>query len=114
MAVTSASYADQAAWRRQMAFLPKPLQWPRVTDDDQDLSAASVGLQEATLEWQGHAVHLDRFDVAGSAALLILLHGVGTNARQMSLLVGAPLARTHKLASVAIDMPLYVWPAELV
>ena len=32
--------------------------------------------------------------------------GVGTNARQMSMLVGAPLRRLHHLVSVAVDMPL--------
>lgn len=102
VAASSTSYAGQDAWRRQIGFLPEPLQWDT---DTEDLSA-SVGLQEATLDWRGHAVHLDRFDVPDSPAVLILLHGVGTNARQMSLLVGAPLARTHKLASIAIDMPL--------
>lgn len=33
--------------------------------------------------------------------------GVGTNARQMSLLVGAPLARLHNYHSLALDCPGY-------
>jgi pimeloyl-ACP methyl ester carboxylesterase len=37
---------------------------------------------------------------------LVLLHGVGTNGRQMSLLVGGPLKR-HNIASVALDLPGY-------
>jgi hypothetical protein len=97
---TATTYAGQSAWRRQMAFLPEALQWKEPGD------LSSVGLQEATFAWQGHQVHMERFDVPGSPVQLILLHGVGTNARQMSLLVGAPLARLHRLASVAVDMPL--------
>lgn len=64
------SYAGQTAWRKQMACLPPALQWA-----EQDNLGASVGLQEATFEWKGHAVHVDRFDVPDSPAQLILLHG---------------------------------------
>lgn len=68
MAATT-SYAAQQAWRRQMAFLPPALQWQA------DGNGGDVGLKEATFEWRGHAVHLDRFDVPDSPVQLILLHG---------------------------------------
>lgn len=52
-----------------MSFLPPALHWAEPDNP------ASVGLQEATWEWGGHAVHLDRFDVPDSPVQLILLHG---------------------------------------
>lgn len=64
---TTTSYAGQTAWRKQMACLPPALQWTGEPD--------SVGLQEATFEWKGHAVHVDRFDVPDSPVQIILLHG---------------------------------------
>lgn len=66
---TTTTYADKTAWHRQMACLPPALQWAEPTN------LASVGLQEATFEWKGHAVHVDRFDVPDSPVQLILLHG---------------------------------------
>lgn len=66
-ATTPTSYAGQTAWRKQMACLPLDLQWTGEPD--------SVGLQEATFEWKGHAVHVDRFDVPHSPVQIILLHG---------------------------------------
>lgn len=66
---TTTTYSDQTAWRQQMAFLPPALQWAEPDN------LASVGLQEATFEWGGHCVHLDRFDVPDSPVQLILLHG---------------------------------------
>lgn len=67
---TTTTYADKRAWRKQMAFLPEALRWPAESG-----SESVVGLTEATMEWRGHAVHLDRFDVPDSPVQLILLHG---------------------------------------
>ncbi|NTU78893.1 MAG: alpha/beta fold hydrolase [Chloroflexales bacterium] len=56
--------------------------------------------------WRGHQVHLDRLERASSPVTVILLHGVGTNGRQLSLIAGAPLWR-RGLATVALDLPSY-------
>lgn len=43
-------------------------------------------------DWRGHRVHLDRYLNADAPAKVILHHGVGTNGRQMSLILGKTLA----------------------
>lgn len=57
-------------------------------------------------DWHGHKVHLDRFSNPTAAAKVILFHGVGTNGRQMSTILGAPLFRSG-YETIAIDMPTY-------
>ncbi|WP_410209291.1 alpha/beta hydrolase [Aquirhabdus sp.] len=89
------SYHQQAAWQEIQQFLPERLQ----------LDLGNLPL-ERIWEWQGHQVHLDRYLNPSSKVRVILLHGVGTNGRQMSLIVGAPLAR-HGYETVAIDLPNY-------
>ena len=37
---------------------------------------------------------------------VILLHGVGTNGRQMSMILGGPLSKDG-FETIAIDMPTY-------
>ncbi len=96
MTTTTTSYADNGYWQKQMAFLPEALHL--ATPPTETTWASPVG----------HFVHVDvNGDRAASPVTLILLHGVGTNARQMSLLVGAPLARLHGLHSLALDCPGY-------
>ncbi len=89
------SYATQSAWRDIQAFLPPEYQ----------LHAG----QEPTEEWwpwHGHEVHLDCYRDAVAPAKVILFHGVGTNGRQLSTILGAPLHR-RGLETIAIDMPEY-------
>lgn len=55
---------------------------------------------------KGYKLHLDRWRNPAAKIRLILHHGVGTNGRQMSMILGVPL---HKAGFelVAIDMPGY-------
>jgi len=89
------SYADQSQWKAIQAFLPATY---RID--------ATNAPQEEYWSWRGHSVHLDRFVSESAPAKVILFHGVGTNGRQMSTIVGLPLSR-HGLETVAIDMPGY-------
>lgn len=57
-------------------------------------------------DWQGHRIHLDRYRRPESPVRVILFHGVGTNGRQMSTILGRPLARSG-IETVAVDMPTY-------
>ena len=84
-------YRDQQAWRQLQNYLPERL---RLND-----SSAPV---EEFWTWRGNAVHLDRYPNPQAKAKVVLHHGVGTNGRQMSLIVGAPLAR-RGFETVALD-----------
>lgn len=89
------SYADQTQWQAIQSFLP-----PTYRID------AGNAPREEYWKWRGHQVHLDRYANPSAPARVILFHGVGTNGRQMSTIVGLPLAR-QGLETVAIDMPGY-------
>lgn len=88
-------YTEQKAWEQIAAFLPERL---RFTGDFHPV--------EEVWEWKSNSVHLDTFRNEKARAKLILFHGVGTNGRQMSTIVGGPLAK-EGFEVVAIDMPLY-------
>ncbi|WP_421865046.1 alpha/beta hydrolase [Parvibaculum sp.] len=92
---TEPSYRNQAAWSRIQAHLPEKYQ----------LAAADMP-EEETWEWQGHKIHLDRYRRPEAPARVILFHGVGTNGRQMSTVLGHPLAQSG-IETVAVDMPGY-------
>lgn len=85
-------YRDQRAWQDLQQFLPERLRLLRA----EQLPA------EEHWEWQGHRVHLDRYRNAGARARVVLHHGVGTNGRQMTLILGAPLAQAG-FEVVALD-----------
>lgn len=84
-------YRDQQAWRDLQEYLPERL---RLTDE----SAPA----EDFWEWRGNRIHLDRFINPDAPAKIVQHHGVGTNGRQMSLIVGAPLAQ-RGFETVALD-----------
>lgn len=89
------SYAQQPAWRAIQQYLPTSYQ-------------LHPG-QEPTEEWwpwRQHSVHLDCYRNPSAPVKVILLHGVGTNGRQMSTILGAPLARLG-FETIALDMPEY-------
>lgn len=89
------TYAQQPNWRAIQNFLPAELQ---LTDDEAP--------QETWWQWQQHRVHLDCYRIASARLKVILLHGLGTNGRQLSVIVGAPLARAG-FETIAVDMPEY-------
>jgi alpha-beta hydrolase superfamily lysophospholipase len=84
-------YRDQQAWRDLQQFLPERL---RLTGADAP--------REEFWGWCGHHVHLDRYRNPEASARVVLHHGVGTNGRQMSLILGAPLAK-RGFETVALD-----------
>lgn len=80
-------YRDQQAWRdllQTCAWTTRPR--PR--------RSSGTGA--------GNRVHLDRYRNPTAPAKVVLHHGVGTNGRQMSLILGAPLAR-RGFETVALD-----------
>lgn len=88
---TTTYYRDQQEWRELQQFLPARL---RLTDE--------TAPQEEFWDWRGHRVHLDRCPRPEAKAKVVLHHGVGTNGRQMSLILGAPLA-ARGFETVALD-----------
>jgi len=89
------TYADQPVWRDMQQFLPPQFQW-------------KPGQQprEEWRSWNGHHIHLDTYRNPEAKVKVILFHGVGTNGRQMSMILGEPLAR-RGYETIAIDMPEY-------
>ncbi|HSX67397.1 alpha/beta hydrolase [Nocardioides sp.] len=89
------TYAEQSAWKRIQEFLPVEY---RLTPE-----------REPAEEWwdhEGHRIHLDTYRNPEAPVKVLLFHGVGTNGRQMSLILGRPLA-DRGYETVAIDMPTY-------
>ena len=89
------SYATQSAWREIQAFLPQ----------DYQLHAGEEPTEE-WWPWGEHEVHLDCYRNADAPAKVILFHGVGTNGRQLSTILGSPL-HNRGFETIAIDMPGY-------
>lgn len=89
------NYSQQPAWRELQDYLPAEY---RLTSQS-----------EPAEEWWshlGHEIHLDTYRNPAAAAKVILFHGVGTNGRQMSTILGRPLA-DRGYETIAIDMPTY-------
>ncbi len=89
------SYAEQVEWKAIQQFLP----------EDYRLQPGQEPAEE-WWPWRQHRIHLDCYRNPQAPAKVILLHGVGTNGRQMMTILGAPLARLG-LETIAIDMPEY-------
>ncbi|MGU7770813.1 alpha/beta hydrolase [Burkholderia sp. MR1-5-21] len=89
------TYAQQKNWRDIQRFLPAEYQLRPEQEP-----------QEAWWSWGPHRIHLDCYRNAAAPLKVILFHGVGTNGRQMSTILGAPLARKG-FETIAIDMPEY-------
>lgn len=88
-------YENQKAWKEIMAFLPKEYQ---LTDKNMP--------KEEYWDWKGNRVHLDTYRNPEAPVKVILFHGVGTNGRQMTTILGRPLA-DDGFETIAIDMPTY-------
>ena len=88
-------YKTQSNWREIQAFLPKEFQLDPAHEPS-----------EEWWQWRGHDVHLDCFRNPGARVKVILFHGVGTNGRQMSTILGSPLFK-RGFETIAIDMPEY-------
>ncbi|MCQ4122709.1 alpha/beta fold hydrolase [Rhodococcus tibetensis] len=75
-------YRDQTAWRDLQQFLPAGLHMT----SDADMP------DEEFWRWGAHNIHLDRYPNPDAPAKVVLHHGVGTNGRQMNLILGKTLA----------------------
>lgn len=89
------TYATQTVWRDMQRFLPSEFQW----NENQQPS-------EEWWNWNGHRIHLDTYRNPQAQVKVILFHGVGTNGRQMSMILGEPLAQ-RGYETIAVDMPEY-------
>ncbi|MDB2107226.1 alpha/beta hydrolase [Clostridium paraputrificum] len=89
------SYNNQKSWKEIQSFLPQNLHFTSTYKPD-----------EEWWNWKGNKVHLDTFRNKNAKAKVILFHGVGTNGRQMSTIIGGPLSKDG-FEVIAIDMPLY-------
>lgn len=89
------SYVNQPDWQHIQQFLPAEFQ----------LKAGHEPAEE-WWSWQGNNIHLDTYRNPDAKVKVILFHGVGTNGRQMSMILGAPLA-ARGYETIAIDMPGY-------
>ncbi len=89
------NYENQKNWKEIAGYLSERLQF-----------TGDYAPKEEWWSWHGNQIHLDTFRNPSAKAKVILLHGVGTNGRQMSTIVGGPLSKDG-LEIIAIDMPLY-------
>lgn len=89
------SYAEQKAWKEIQATMPDKYHF---TEDFKPT--------EEWWDWNGNLVHLDTFRNPEAKAKVVMVHGVGTNGRQMSMVLGGPLAKLG-YETIAIDMPTY-------
>lgn len=89
------NYSQQTIWKELQAFLPANYQ---LTPDTEPV--------EEWWQHKGHAIHLDTYRNPQAPAKVILFHGVGTNGRQMTTILGRPLYELG-YETIAIDMPTY-------
>lgn len=89
------TYSEQATWRELQEFLPAEY---RLTPETEPV--------EEWWEHRGHRIHLDTYRNAEAPVKVILFHGVGTNGRQMTTILGHPLAE-RGYETISIDMPTY-------
>lgn len=89
------NYSEQPIWRELQSFLPVEYQLTPATEPS-----------EEWWEHDGHRIHLDTYRNAEAPVKVILFHGVGTNGRQMTTILGRPLAE-RGFETIAIDMPTY-------
>lgn len=89
------TYATQPVWRDMQMFLPTEF---RIRPGHEPA--------EEWWDWRGHKIHLDTYRNPQAKVKVILFHGVGTNGRQMSMVLGGPLAQ-RGYETIAIDMPEY-------
>ena len=81
------SYNSNTAWKQLNALLPEDFQ----------IKENNLPLEE-TWQWKGNKIHLDRYPNPNSEYRVFLHHGVGTNGRQMNMVLG------HKLAEMGYDV----------
>ena len=81
------SYNSNIAWKEINALLPFDFQ---IKENNHPV--------EESWDWKGNQIHLDRYPNSKSEYRIFLHHGVGTNGRQMNMILG------HKLAELGYDV----------
>lgn len=81
------SYHLNTTWKQLNELLPKDFQ----------IKADNLPLEEIW-EWNGNQIHLDRYPNSNAEYRVFMHHGVGTNGRQLNMILG------HKLAAVGYDV----------
>ncbi|TXE72513.1 alpha/beta hydrolase [Serratia nevei] len=89
------NYANQSHWQDIQRFLPESF---RLQPGEEPT--------ETWWPWRQYRIHLDCYRRPEAPVKVILFHGVGTNGRQMSTILGAPLAH-RGIETIAVDMPGY-------
>ena len=89
------TYENQKAWKEIEKFLPQEYHF-----------RTDYKPVEEHWDWKGNKVHLDTFRNPNAEAKIVCFHGVGTNGRQISLIVGGPLAK-EGFETITMDMPTY-------
>lgn len=89
------NYENQMTWKKIMEKLPADYQF---TD--------SYRPAEEWWDYCGYRLHLDTFRNPAAPAKIIAFHGVGTNGRQISLILGGPQSK-NGYETIMIDMPTY-------
>lgn len=90
------SYQQEPNWQKLQNYLPQKY---RLNQNNLP--------KEWYWSWKdGYDIHVDHYPNPQADAKIILLHGVGTNGRQMSLILGHPLAEKG-YETFALDLPGY-------
>jgi alpha-beta hydrolase superfamily lysophospholipase len=89
------TYDTNDTWKAINKMLPDDI---GISDD--------INPIESFFSWRKSCIYTERFVNSASKVKVIMHHGVGTNARLLSVSTGAALAR-QGLEVIAVDMPLY-------
>ncbi len=81
------SYHSNTAWKQLNELLPSDFQ----------IKSGNLPIEEAW-DWNGNKIHLDRYLNPNSEYRFFLHHGVGTNGRQLNMILG------HKLAALGYEV----------
>lgn len=81
-----AIYENQQAWHDVESFLPNSYHYTNTYHP-----------KEEHWDWNGNKIYLDTFRNSKAKAKIIMFYGVGTNGRQISVIVGGPLAQARWL-----------------
>lgn len=95
MCSSATSYNSQQVWRSFNEALPLPVRFQ-----------PTPRFEERSFPWRDCLIHVDRFPNDLATARVVLHHGVGTNARMMSIVLGQYLAAQGFDVS-ALDMPYF-------
>lgn len=92
---TYKSYRQQPYWQAFQQYLPP----------DYHMTAQQLP-HEYFWSWRDHQIHVDHFPQPHAKAKLILIHGLSTHGRHMSMILGKPMADAG-YEVYSLDLPLY-------